>query len=128
MQWPREECRDPDASLVTVSALQPVLSIRPYDVVPAAVVRATCEMARELLIADRTAAPAGEGISATQTSKATTPVRAERADVEHELQQGGHAADNVARRAGDAGEVRGGEQGRQWERAAGESMKWMVNC
>jgi hypothetical protein len=41
------------------------------DLVPAAVVQATCEMARELLIVDRTAAPAGEGISATQTSTAT---------------------------------------------------------
>ena len=33
------------------------------DVVPGAVVEATCEMARELLIADRTAAPAGEGLT-----------------------------------------------------------------
>jgi hypothetical protein len=30
--------------------------------VPKAVVDAACEMARELLIADRTAAPAGEGL------------------------------------------------------------------
>ena len=29
---------------------------------PKAVVQAACEMARELLIADRTAAPAGEGL------------------------------------------------------------------
>ena len=33
------------------------------DVVPKALVAATCEMARELLIADRTAAPAGEGLN-----------------------------------------------------------------
>ena len=32
------------------------------DFVPKAVVDATCEMARELLIADRTAAPDGEGL------------------------------------------------------------------
>jgi len=44
------------------------------DVVPAAVVRATCEMARELLIVDRTAAAPGEGISATQTSQASHTV------------------------------------------------------
>jgi hypothetical protein len=31
-------------------------------------VQATCEMARELLIADRTAAPVGEGIDTIQTS------------------------------------------------------------
>ena len=36
-----------------------------FDVVPKAVVDATCEMARELLIADRTASPAGEGIAST---------------------------------------------------------------
>ena len=34
----------------------------PASVVPKAVVLATCELARELLIADRTAAPAGEGL------------------------------------------------------------------
>ena len=72
LQWPRAECPDPDRGLVTVSALQPILSdFVPYDSVPKAVVQATCEMARELVIADRTAAPAGEGISSTQTSTAT---------------------------------------------------------
>jgi hypothetical protein len=35
--------------------------------VPAAVVQATCEMARELLIADRTSAPPGEGIYSIHT-------------------------------------------------------------
>jgi hypothetical protein len=72
LQWPRAECPDPDRGLVTVSALQPFLSnFVPYDSVPRAVVQATCEMARELVIADRTAAPAGEGISSTQASTAT---------------------------------------------------------
>jgi hypothetical protein len=72
LQWPREKCPDPDASLVSVSVLGWVGDnfVEP-DLVPAAVVRATCEMARELLIADRTAAPAGEGIGATQTSQAS---------------------------------------------------------
>lgn len=32
------------------------------NIVPKAVIEATCEMARELLIADRTAAPAREGL------------------------------------------------------------------
>ena len=83
------------------------------DVVPAAVVRATCEMARELLIVDRTAAAPGEGISATQTSQATHD-GTERVEqhVEHDLQQGGHAEDYLAGCAGDAGEVWGaGERG-----------------
>ena len=38
------------------------------DVVPKGVVDATCEMAKELLILDRTLAPPGEGISAVWTS------------------------------------------------------------
>jgi hypothetical protein len=34
----------------------------PFSIVPLAVVEATCEMARELLIADRSASPPGEGL------------------------------------------------------------------
>ena len=34
----------------------------PENLVPKPVVQAACELARELLIADRTAAPAGEGL------------------------------------------------------------------
>src|ERR1039458_7567790 len=72
LQWPRAECRDPDMGLVTLSALLPILSnCVPYDTVPKAVVQATCEMARELLILDRTAAPPGEGIESVQTVHAT---------------------------------------------------------
>ena len=52
LQWPRQECPSPDDD-----------EVLPEDSVPAAVVQATCELARELLIADRTAAPAGEGLS-----------------------------------------------------------------
>ena len=51
LQWPREDCRNPDGADFLDS-----------DAVPQAVVNATCEMARELLIADRTASPAGEGL------------------------------------------------------------------
>ena len=72
LQWPRAECRDPDMGLVTLSALLPILSnCVPYDTVPKAVVQATCEMARELLIVDRTAAPPGEGIDTVATAHAT---------------------------------------------------------
>ena len=52
LQWPREDCRDPDVAGESVSSA----------VVPKAVRDATCEMARELLIVDRSAAPAGEGL------------------------------------------------------------------
>ena len=72
LQWPRAECRDPDMGLVTLSVLLPILSnYVPYDTVPKAVVQATCEMARELLILDRTASPPGEGIDTVTTSHAT---------------------------------------------------------
>jgi hypothetical protein len=65
LQWPRENCRDLDAGRWTGSVIK-------SNIVPPAVVQATCEMARELIIVDRTAAPAGEGlkyqnISADQT-------------------------------------------------------------
>ncbi len=72
LQWPRERCPDPDRNLVTSTPLSPVLTnFVPSDEVPKAVASAVCEMARELLLQDRTAAPPGEGISSTQTSTAT---------------------------------------------------------
>jgi hypothetical protein len=63
LQWPRRECPDPDDAgdgLVT------------SDEIPRAVQNAACELARELLVQDRTAAPPGEGLryfndSSTQT-------------------------------------------------------------
>jgi hypothetical protein len=63
LQWPRARCPEPDAIHVPLQALLPIPSdyVR-YDSVPKAVVQATCEMARELLIADRTTAPPGEGL------------------------------------------------------------------
>ena len=72
LQWPRERCPDPDRNAVSSSLQSPLLSsFVPNDEVPAGVASAVCEMARELLIVDRTAAPPGEGISSTQTSSAT---------------------------------------------------------
>ena len=56
LQWPRQDCRDPDADGWAGGTVAD-------NVVPKAVVAATCEMARELLIADRTASPAGEGLT-----------------------------------------------------------------
>jgi hypothetical protein len=71
-QWPRERCPDPDRNLVTSTTLSPVLTnFVPSTLVPQAVASAVCEMARELLIADRTAAPAGEGVESTATSSHT---------------------------------------------------------
>ena len=57
LQWPRVSCLDPDAANDLISGRY----VR-SNVVPKGVSDATCEMARELLVADRTAAPAGEGL------------------------------------------------------------------
>ncbi len=73
LQWPRERCPDPDRNLVTSTPLSPVLTnFVPSDLVPQGVAFAVCEMARELLIADRTAAPPGEGLTSLQTSHSTS--------------------------------------------------------
>ncbi len=64
LQWPRAMCPEPDNVYVPISVLLPIpYDYVEYDKVPKAVVQATCEMARELLVVDRTAAPAGEGLS-----------------------------------------------------------------
>jgi len=66
LQWPRDHCPDPDKGLGALVLLRLLgASFVDFDVVPKAVVDATCEMARELLILDRTTAPPGEGISYT---------------------------------------------------------------
>ena len=63
LQWPRAMCPEPDNVHVPISVLLPIpYDYVEYDKVPKAVVQATCEMARELLIADRTTAPVGEGL------------------------------------------------------------------
>jgi hypothetical protein len=62
LQWPREDCADPDSAGEAVDS----------NLVPKMIVDATCEEARELLIQDRTAAPPGEGIIATWTDVSGT--------------------------------------------------------
>ena len=63
LQWPRAMCPEPDNVHVPISVLLPIpYDYVEYDKVPKAVVQATCEMARELLIADRTGTPRGEGL------------------------------------------------------------------
>ena len=57
LQWPREACRDEDEVENAFGS-----GFVAVDEVPAAVVHATCELARELLVTDRTAAPVGEGL------------------------------------------------------------------
>jgi hypothetical protein len=67
LQWPRQHCPDPDSGEEISFVWWRTDRCVAIDVVPKSVVNATCEMARELLILDRTAAPPGEGISSTFT-------------------------------------------------------------
>lgn len=63
LQWPREAAIDPDRKDIVLSALENKLG--PYfesDKIPKLLSDATCEMARELLTADRTSDPQGEGV------------------------------------------------------------------
>ena len=63
LQWPRAKCPEPDNVHVPISVLLPIpCDYVEYDIVPKAVIQATCKMARELLITDRTVASAGEGL------------------------------------------------------------------
>ena len=65
LEWPRAEC--PDLELAEPAVIA-------SNIVPGGVVAATCEMARELLIADRTASPPGEGISQQHNADASAIV------------------------------------------------------
>ena len=63
LQWPRYRCVDPDRDpAIRVGRLMVWENWVPENAVPKNVVAAACELARELLIADRTAAPVGEGL------------------------------------------------------------------
>ena len=68
LQWPRERCQDPDRGFPVTILLLAIGAYVESNIVPKAVVDATCEMARELLIADRTAAAPGEGIDYKRTA------------------------------------------------------------
>lgn len=69
LQWPRRTCPDPDLGEYVRE-----------DLVPKELMDATCEMARELLVLDRTASPPGEGlkyenVGPNQTGFSKTDVR-----------------------------------------------------
>jgi hypothetical protein len=81
LQWPRVNCPDPDkAPIPVLTSLLLYDPFVPFSIVPLAVVQAACEMARELLIADRTASPPGQGlkylnVGGTQTGYDKTDTR-----------------------------------------------------
>jgi hypothetical protein len=70
LQWPRWKCPDPDGGLavIPIRLLPRGMGYVDLNIVPKPVINATCEMARELLVADRTAGPVGEGIDSVQTA------------------------------------------------------------
>jgi hypothetical protein len=65
LQWPREDCHDPDADGWAGGTVAD-------SAVPKPVIDATCEMARELLTQDRTSAPPGEGLKYENIGTAQT--------------------------------------------------------
>jgi hypothetical protein len=79
LQWPRQECRDPDDAADGFVA---------SDTVPRMLQDATCELARELLIQDRTTAPPGEGLRyfSDGTSQTGYDPRTRRPIIPHLLQ------------------------------------------
>jgi hypothetical protein len=73
LQWPREECPDPDRGQTRSTVVVPLSdSFVPNNIVPKPISDATCEMARELLIADRTAPVPGEGVDEVQHSESSS--------------------------------------------------------
>jgi hypothetical protein len=86
LQWPRERCADPDAGVAVGTLVWwRVDGFVAADVVPNAVRQATCEMARELLMVDRTAAPPGEGLVSVATMHTS-----------HNTADSGSASDSVS--------------------------------
>ncbi|MBI5385012.1 MAG: hypothetical protein HZA90_10040 [Verrucomicrobia bacterium] len=71
LQWPRANCPDPDRGKAE-GRMQNAECYLASDQVPSAVVKATCELAKELLLQDRTTAPPGEGVIATWTDTTGT--------------------------------------------------------
>ena len=77
LQWPRQAVvdREADFGVAGVGLVRQAWPVGPVylsaDVVPACVVQATCEMARELLAVDRTGAPLGEGLKSSSVSGST---------------------------------------------------------
>ncbi len=81
LQWPRLRCPDIDqaANTVLLGGLIYSCPSLASDKVPTRVVQATCELARELLITDRTTVPAGEGI-ATQRNADLSEISYDKSD------------------------------------------------
>ena len=77
LQWPRVQVPDRESPGVywvpgLVIGLGPVApQYLSSDSVPPCVINATCELARELLLADRTGAPLGEGLQSSAVSGST---------------------------------------------------------
>ena len=72
LQWPRAACPDPDQSGGQLTLRGAALVAD--TVVPVYVQWANCEMARELVILDRTTAPPGEGIEQAHLADSSTTI------------------------------------------------------
>jgi hypothetical protein len=63
LQWPRRWCPDPDKTGSIFPSIANLNSYVDETTVPPAIIDATCELARELIKADRTEYPDDEGLS-----------------------------------------------------------------
>lgn len=92
LQWPRSDCPDPDAAADATG-----VGLFASDQIPTALVNATCELARALLVTDRTGAPPGEGIDTTQaasndgTTSSSAMTRYSKVDVRPTISQAAQA-------------------------------------
>lgn len=62
LQWPRRWCPDPDGEGSVFQGISSLGSYVDESIVPSALIDATCELARELIKADRTEDPDDEGL------------------------------------------------------------------
>lgn len=70
LQWPRWQVPDPDAAAAAVDPLHPIgAGFIESNKVPKPVLDATCELARELIKADPTDDPDGEGLRRLEVAR-----------------------------------------------------------
>ena len=68
LQWPRERCPDPDKGSASSALIWASGNYFDRNVIPKGIIEATCEMAKQQLVVDRTLTPEGEGIHSDSAS------------------------------------------------------------
>jgi hypothetical protein len=71
LQWPRERCPDPDKGTASSVLIWANGNYFEPNIVPKGIIEATCEMAKQLLLLDRTLIPEGEGLHSVYESSSS---------------------------------------------------------